>query len=651
MVKFISLFCAICAAIPFSLNSFANEPYPLDYFALREVVMDARLSPDGKRLAILTIPSKEGDPIVEVYKTDNMSAKPFRLNADPMEVRNIYWATNDNIVMRLRQKVRDKIEGFNQGVFEYKLASVDLKTKKFKEYDQIGASISHLLPEKPKKVIYSFIPGEFENNRLSEPFRPTAYYELDLKTGRKRLILRGKISLGQVEFDGKGNPWLGRGFDIAKGEYVWYYRRPGETDWKELHRLSENSYENFSVVGFDVGNPHLFFVVANNGHDKQGLWEFDSNSKKFTELIYRRNDVDVRGIRSHSNSWTSYDEVVAVSYATDKLHYEYFNAEEAAIYKQLEQLVPNAYRTSILSRTKDSQSLVVYNTGPRDPGSYYLLHKGKFSKVGSEQPLLEADKLADLKYIKFKARDGRDLAAYVTVPNGKPPFPAIVLPHGGPFVPELVVYDEWAQMLANNGYMVVQPQYRGSFNYGIDFHKASFINGSEAGYKMQDDKDDSALELVKRGWADKDRLAMYGWSYGGYAALVAASRTPQIYQCSIAGAAVADMTMQINYYRSQLRGVQKERQLKYRLGAVNPIDETAKVNIPLLMIHGSVDQRVPVDHAKKYRKAIADQGKPFKYVELDGADHFYDTLEYDHQKLLYESIISFLKNDCGPGGL
>lgn len=651
MVKFLSILLILVISNLAVAKAADHQPYPLDYFALREVMMDARLSPDGKRLAVLTIPSKDGDPIVEIYKTDNMSAKPFRLNADPMEVRNIYWATNENIVMRLRQKVRDKIEGFNQGVFEFKLASVNINSKKFKEYEQIGASIVHLLPEKPRKVIYSFIPGEFEDNRLSEPFRPTAYYELDLKTGRKRLILRGKISLSQIEFDAKGNPWLGRGFDLRTGEFVWYYRKPGESDWVEFYRLSENSYETFEVAGFDVKQPHLFFVVANNGHDKAGLWEFDSRTGKFSELIYRRNDVDIRGVRSHSNTWTSDDEIVAVSYATDKLHYEYFDAEESAIYKQLEQLVPNAYRTSILSRTKDNQSLVIYNSGPRDPGSFYLLHKGKFSKIGSEQPLLEAEKLADVKYIKFKARDGRDLAAYVTVPNGKPPFPAIVLPHGGPFVSELVVYDEWAQMLANNGYMVVQPQYRGSFNYGIDFHKSAFINGSEAGFKMQDDKDDAALELVKRGWASKDRLAMYGWSYGGYSALVAASRSPQIYQCSIAGAAVADMTMQINYYRSRLRGVGKERQLKYRLGAVNPIDETKKVNIPLLMIHGDVDQRVPVTHAKKYRKAIADQGKPFSYVELKGADHFYDTLEYEHQKLMYESITSFLKNECGPGGL
>ena len=199
--------------------------------------------------------------------------------------------------------------------------------------------------------------------------------------------------------------------------------------------------------------------------------------------------------------------------------------------------------------------------------------------------------------------------------------------------------------------MVVQPQYRGSFNYGLDFHMISFKDGGQGGHKMQDDKDDAALYLVEQGRADPKRLAMFGWSYGGYAALVAASRTPQIYQCVIAGAAVADQVQQINYYRDQLRGAQEERQLKYRHDSINPIDEVDKVNVPILLIHGDVDQRVPMTHAKRYRKQLDKYNKNYKFVELEGADHFSNTLFYEHQIKLYESLIGYLKHDCGPGGL
>jgi dipeptidyl aminopeptidase/acylaminoacyl peptidase len=214
-----------------------------------------------------------------------------------------------------------------------------------------------------------------------------------------------------------------------------------------------------------------------------------------------------------------------------------------------------------------------------------------------------------------------------------------------------VLYDEWAQLLANNGYLVLQPQYRGSQNYGMAFYLSAFLNGGQGGYKMQDDKDDGALYLVEKGLADADRLAMFGWSYGGYAALVAASRTPQIYQCVIAGAAVSDPLMQVNYYRYQMRGAQRDEQLRMWDDSISPLREVEKVNVPLLIVHGDVDQRVPPEHAKKYLRELERLDKTYEYVELKGADHFYDTLFYDHQITLYEALIGYLKNDCGPGGL
>jgi dipeptidyl aminopeptidase/acylaminoacyl peptidase len=144
---------------------------------------------------------------------------------------------------------------------------------------------------------------------------------------------------------------------------------------------------------------------------------------------------------------------------------------------------------------------------------------------------------------------------------------------------------------------------------------------------------------------------MFGWSYGGYAALVAASRTPQIYQCVIAGAAVADTMMQVNYYRDLLRGAAQVEQLSMWKDSVNPIKEVSKVNVPMLIVHGSVDQRVPIAHARRYLDALDRADKPYRYVELDGADHFSDTLFFDHQLTLYQALTGYLRDDCGPGGL
>ncbi|MCH7834012.1 MAG: S9 family peptidase [Proteobacteria bacterium] len=661
MIRRIAVLVSLClpaltAMTGTALGDDALEPYPLDYWALREVINNAQVSPDGKYLGLMKIPSKDGNPVIEVYDASNLTKKPFRLNADPMEITNFYWASDKDIVFTLRQKVRNKIEGFNEGVYETRLATVDVKKKKIRNFDELDPVIENVLPGKPGKVLLSFMEGDPDDeddpgSKLAEPFRPRSYWEFNLEKGSKRLVIRGKLVLGNIDFTGDGDPWLARGFDLAKGEFIWYYREPGTSGWEEIHRQHEDSFETFEVESFDDSKPDHILVQANNADDKIGLWSFDVGSKKFDELIYRRSDADVYGVRYHSNSWEYPDRVTGVSYFKDRLRVEYFDEIEGAIYKQLEGIIPNAHYVFINSRSRDGNTMTIYNSGPHDPGTYYLLKDGELKAVGSKQPLIESENLADVKYITYKSRDGREIPAFLTVPQGEAPFPLIVLPHGGPFVQETVVYDEWSQMLANNGYLVLQPQYRGSQGYGKEFYLSAFVDGGQGGYKMQDDKDDGAMYLVEQGLADPDRMAMFGWSYGGYAALVAASRTPQIYQCVIAGAAVSDPLMQVNYYRFQMRGAQREEQLRMWDDSVSPLKEVEKVNVPILLIHGDVDQRVPPEHARKYRKLLDRYNKNYKFVELKGADHFGTTLFYNHQITLYTAMIDFLKNDCGAGGL
>jgi dipeptidyl aminopeptidase/acylaminoacyl peptidase len=601
----------------------------------------------------MKIPTRDADPVMEVYDTSNFDKKPFVFNADPMEITNFYWAGDQDIIVSFRQRVRDKIEGFNQGVYEYQLALLDVKKQKVRKFRESGASVENTLPNRPNKVILSFNPGGDERlGTIDRAFRPRAYYLFDIETENKQLLMQGKVSIAQVQFNADGEAWTARGFDRGKDEYLWYFRQPGgDSGWEEIYRQHEDSFENFSVEGIDESKPDTIFVTANNGRDKEALWEFNVSTKSFGEIVYARSDVNVAGVRFHSNGWTNADTIVGVAYNTDKLHIEYFDALEGATYAQLEGVIPDAYNVRITSRSRDGKALTVYNSGPHDPGSYYLLKDGRLKAIGSKQPLLKSADLADVKYINYPSRDGKTIYAYITVPHGKGPFPTVVMPHGGPFVGETVSYDEWGQMLANNGYLVLQPQYRGSTNYGLEFYMSAFKDGGEGGYKMQDDKDDGVLYLVKEGLADPDRVAMFGWSYGGYAALVAASRTPQLYQCVVAGAAVSDTLMQVTYYSNRMRGASKMEQLNMWVDSISPIDEAEKVNVPLMLIHGSVDQRVPPEHVRRYMDQLDKYNKPYTYVELDGADHFYSTLFYEHQIKLYESLTGFLKNDCGPGGL
>ena len=171
-------------SVPSSSAEDASGAYPLDYFAMRPVVRSVSLSPDGKYLALMKIPSKDGDPVVEVYEAADLTKEPFRMNADPMEITGLRWVSDADIVFDLRQQVRDRIEGFNRGTYEFKLGLLNMETKKLKSFDEGGIFVEHGLPQKPRAIIISMQEGDVDG-RLDRAFRPRSYWELDLTRGSK----------------------------------------------------------------------------------------------------------------------------------------------------------------------------------------------------------------------------------------------------------------------------------------------------------------------------------------------------------------------------------------------------------------------------------------------------------------------------------
>ncbi|MCY3885434.1 MAG: prolyl oligopeptidase family serine peptidase [Gammaproteobacteria bacterium] len=631
------------------------EPYPPEVWAANPSIRTVRVSPDGTYLSMIRFkdPKVLSGPSIEIFDiTDPEGMKlVHRQSAEPMDIQAYSWVSDSTFLLNLRQQVRRTVQGFNRGVFEYKLVLVNVKDKSQKAFGSESGGVVHVLPEKPTKVMTAIQEGAAHSGRLATAYRPTAYYELDLETGSKSLLLRAKMSQYSISFDRFGNATRSTGYDSSSQEFVFYYRPEGSTDWEEYYRVSEDSYEQFSPVGTDPAAPNHVFVIATNGHDKAGFWSYDMENKKFAELIYRRPDVDDLSPIYHTNTWKHMGEVTGVQYFSDRRHREYLDEREGAIDAQLSDIIPNAGSVDIISQSADGNALVIYNTSPHDPGTYFLLNNGKLTVIGSIAPDIDSKRLADVTYIKYKSEDDLEVAGYLTIPNGDPPFPLVIFPHGGPHVTETITFDPWAQMLANHGYLVLQPQYRGSHNYGTKFYRASFSPSSQAGRGMQADKDAGALYLVEEGWADPDRMAMAGWSYGGYASLVAASREPQIYQCVVAGAAVADPVMQLNNYRYNLSGIQEDEQMGTWLEAVNPTDEAENVNVPMLLVHGSADARVSLDHVTKYRRELDKWEKPYEYIELENAAHFYSTLNYKHRETFYTAMLRFLKEDCGPDGL
>lgn len=651
----LSAFCmmGLAAAMPMAANAtnssggvVNSDALSLEYWALPNAMRGVELSPDGKFVALIRNRTKTGDPIIEVFETNDLSKKPYRVGADSLEITGFNWISSTDMTISFRRQVRSSARGFNRSAFATKLARFSMNDKKFEELtnDSLTISLVSRLVHDDKHVLMRH--SEFDRR---SSFRAPIFNKVNLKTGAKTLVLKGNEDLGNYRFDAEGNPWFAAGREGK--ETIFYYRKPGSKDWKEFRRVNRDDFEEFIPQTRLADDPSRLYVVAHNGNDKKGLWIYNMDTKSFEDLVYRRKDVDVAGVGTHTNSWTYPNAVTRVSYAKEKFHRKYFDEDEKAIIAQFENAIPNAYQVAITSRSKDGNVMVIRNVGPKDPGSFYLYNDGAFGKLGSVNGLLTAKDLSEVEYITYKARDGKTIPGYLTKPKGAGPHPLVVMPHGGPFSEETVIFDEWSQMLANNGYMVLQPQFRGSKNYGLDFYKSAFINGGEGGGKMQDDKDDGAKHLIAQGLVDPDRVAMFGWSYGGYASLIAASRPNNIYQCVIAGAAVADNLQQVNLYRNQLRGAQQVEQLQFWDGSMSPIEEVDKVNVPIMLIHGSIDQRVGIKHSNKYVSALKKANKEHKYLELKDADHFLSTLRFDHKMEMYPALVDFLQKDCGPNGL
>ncbi|QZD94775.1 alpha/beta hydrolase family protein [Qipengyuania gelatinilytica] len=663
MKKFRSVFLAAAACTvalgvaPSTAQTTGQPTVPIEVWALRDTMTQVQVSPSGKSILVIKNESREGDYLMELYDTDDLGKKPYRIAADPMEIIGAQWVGDDYIFGTAWQQNRSRVNGPEEGTYDYASFIFDVKAKKFRRVEGVF-SIASLLPNDPDHILIGTgreVGSAIEVDPFSA-FRPREYSKLNLKTGGKQLVLKGSEKYPSAVFDSEGNPRWTSGYDRATKEEVTYYRKPGDSSWTEFARYDQDKHENLYRVlsgfmglrGFKADDPNIGYVIDNRGEDKAALWEFNFETGQYGEKLAGTDQADIMWIQT--SSIPGDDTLVAARYPWDKRNRIWFDEQEKALYEALEAQIPHAHEVSISSRSLDGNIMIVQNRGPRDPGSFWLVKDGRMSKLGSRNPLLKPEDLSDVEFIRYPARDGKTISGYVTKPKGEGPFPLVVLPHGGPHVNEVISYDEWGQLLANAGYMVLQPQYRMSVGWGQELFDSAY---GQHGLAMQDDKDDGAQYLIDQGLVDPDRVAMFGWSYGGYAALVAASREPNMYQCVIAGAAVADPE-KVYKLRSNPwtpKAIDDWAQRRGMIG-INPINEVSKVNVPVLMVHGDVDARVLYFNFEDYQKAMKKAGKTdAQFLTLTGADHFYSTLMYEHQEQFYTKMLDFLANDCGPGGL
>ena len=279
------------------------------------------------------------------------------------------------------------------------------------------------------------------------------------------------------------------------------------------------------------------------------------------------------------------------------------------------------------------------------PPTYYLARGGSdFKFLGTERPELAKANLSKSELIYYEARDGKQIPGLLTMPVGwkkgdKAP-PAIIHPHGGPWARDNASWDVsgWVPFLTSRGYAVLQPQYRGSTGWGRDI----WLSGdAEWGQKMQDDKDDGAKWLVTNGYADANKMAIFGYSYGGFAAFAAAVRPQSPYKCAIAGAGVSDL----NRLGRLWSGNPQQRAYQGKtVKGMNPLEFAKNAKIPMLIFHGDRDVRVPLFHAKDFYKK-AKKNADIKLVIIKDQPHSLPWTPKMQRKSL-QALETYLENDC-----
>jgi dipeptidyl aminopeptidase/acylaminoacyl peptidase len=289
-------------------------------------------------------------------------------------------------------------------------------------------------------------------------------------------------------------------------------------------------------------------------------------------------------------------------------------------------------------------------SGASRPPEHYLLRNNKLTLLTKAFPGVDPAALGKTRLVYYKARDGLDIPAFVTTPNpelcGPAPWPAVVHPHGGPWSRDVMGFDGsmWVPLMASRCMAVLRPQFRGSQGWGRKLWKAG---DAEWGQKMQDDKDDGAKWMVEQGIAQKGRMAMFGFSYGGYSAMAAAVRPDTPYKCAIAGAGVSDhKRIWARFYTNPFF---RERQAP-TVDGLNPVDHADKLRIPIMVYHGDRDQVVPLEQSDWYVSKAKSSKQPVVYREI--ADYAHGpawTRKIMGDQLGY--IEDYLLRDCGGKGL
>ncbi|MFZ5636775.1 MAG: alpha/beta hydrolase family protein [Pseudomonadota bacterium] len=471
----------------------------------------------------------------------------------------------------------------------------------------------------------------------------TTLQRVNVYGGASKIVARAPIRYGWFSADANGQPRFAGGFDEQDKARL-YFQKPGQDSWELINNEAVSGKLVFPV-GFSIdGKTAYLKTQEKTGPDS--ILAFDiatATSKRISRdaLANPANLINAIGKR----------EIIGVLYAGSTPRYEYFDPDsaEAKAHRSLQKAFPGMI-VDTAGYTTSNNDVLVYVYGDREPGGYYVMNREtrKVSPMMFSADWLDPNRLASMRNVTFTARDGRTIPALLTIPAGSDGkhLPMVVHPHGGPFdVEDAWGYDTTVQILASHGYAVLQVNFRGSGGFGREHEESGY---KQWGLKMQDDLTDATRWAIAEGIAERDRICIFGASYGGYASLMGVAKEPDLYRCAVGQVGVYDLgkfkqddAMRGDFFRRYHETATNDGDLD----PVSPARLADRIKVPVFLTTGKEDARVPYQHTEMMEAALKKAGVPVETLYFKTEGHGIYKLE--HKRQFYAQLLNFLHRHIG----
>jgi dipeptidyl aminopeptidase/acylaminoacyl peptidase len=482
------------------------------------------------------------------------------------------------------------------------------------------------------------------NKRNPTVFDP---YRLNVFTGEMTMLAEnpGNIVGWMTDHNGK----LRLAFVTDGVNNTILYRDTEEETFRPV--LTTSFKESVSPAIFTFDNK-MVYALSNLGRDKTALVVFDVANGKEEEVLFKTDDADLEGVDYSRKD----KKLLSVSWTTDRYKEHFFDTEAEAMKKELETNLPG-YQVFKGSNNKTEDKFMIRTYSDRSRGAYYYYDRNskELTKLAELSPWLTENDLCEMKPISYTSRDGLTIQGYLTLPKGYKPekLPVVINPHGGPWARDYWGFNPEVQFLANNGYAVLQMNFRGSTGFGKAFWEASF---KQWGRTMQDDITDGVKWLIDQGIADPERIAIYGGSYGGYATLAGLTLTPELYAAGVDYVGVSNMFTFMKtippYWKPMLdmlyEMVGHPEKDSLMLAEVSPVFHVDKIRAPLFVAQGANDPRVNKDESDQIVAALKSRGIDVEYMVKDNEGHGFANEENRFD--FYRTMITFLDKHLKGNG-